>query len=234
MPPVPTSPTGFVGAVDDIFTFGAASLGSLKYTRASSLFESGSTSGSASNVSWIGNTDGFNPLGISVDPTTSQEGRLMMQQLRRENPKLSYDDARDIAIDHFETGSQIPVVSVAKSGDVFYKAVPAGQAPSATTPFWMDAGQAKANGIFSGNSMNIGSMFGLPNQTSVSKYNLYQMTVQESKAPLIFKSDVAPVVHDGVFKSGSAGQSIIPQRSAFTTPTPVLVNGKPLIIRSTQ
>jgi len=81
--------------------------------------------------------------------------------------------------------------------------------------------------------VDIGSSFGLPNQTTSSTYKVYQTSVKESQAPLIFRNNIAPVVDDGVFKTGGESQTLLPKRSAFGDPIKVLdENGDPLIIQS--
>ena len=41
------------------------------------------------NVSLVGDTSGFNPLGLVVDPKASQEGRLLMQQFQQQYPDMA-------------------------------------------------------------------------------------------------------------------------------------------------
>jgi hypothetical protein len=83
--------------------------------------------------------------------------------------------------------------------------------------------------------IDIGASFGMPNKTSVGAYRVYETTVKDGRASLIFKSNIAPVVDDGVFKLGGRVQTLLPQRSAFNVPSPVLgADGLPLVIRSSR
>ena len=98
------------------------------------------------------------------------------------------------------------------------------------TVYWADGSQL--DDLMRGN-IDIGSSFGIPNQTTAGSYKVYQTSVKEAQAPLIFRSNIAPVVDDGVFKIGGQNQSLLPKRSAFSEPVQVLDgNGKPLIIQS--
>ena len=184
------------------------------------------------NVSLIGDTSGFNALGIAVDPKASQQGRLLMQQYRQQYPDMTPIEIQRLARSTLETGDTLPNVSVAKPGDTFYKLIPTSEArgPSPGTVYWMDGYQL--DDLMTG-KIDIGSSFGLPNQTTASTYKVYQTSVKEAQAPLIFRSNIAPVVDDGIFKTGGQNQTLLPKRSAFSEPVQILNgNGNPLIIQS--
>ncbi|MDY6919454.1 MAG: type VI secretion system tip protein TssI/VgrG [Pseudomonadota bacterium] len=191
-----------------------------------------SVSNSTPNVNLIGDTSGFNALGIAVDPKASQQGRLLMKQYRQQYPDMTPVEIQRLARSTLETGDTLPNVSVAKPGDTFYKLIPTSETrgPSPGTVYWMDGYQLDE---LMADKIDIGSSFGLPNQTTASTYKVYQTSVKEAQAPLIFRSNIAPVVDDGIFKTGGQNQTLLPKRAAFSEPVQILDgNGNPLIIRS--
>ncbi len=191
-----------------------------------------SASINSSNQSSVGDTTGFIPQGINADPKDSMQGRLLMQQFRQQHPDMSPVEIQRLARSTLETGADLPVVSIAKPGDKFYKLIPTNETrgPSAGTVYWMDGSQL--NDLMS-NQINIGSSFGLPNKTTASTYNVFEVTVKEGQAPLVFRSDIAPVVDDGIYKPGGQNQTVIPKRSAFRKPSKLLdEKGSPLVIKS--
>jgi hypothetical protein len=187
---------------------------------------------STPSVNLVGDTSGFNPLGIVVDPKASQQGRLLIQQYRQQNPDRSLVEIQRLARDTLQTGDTLPTVSIAKPGDTFYKLIPMNEnrGPSPWTEYWMDGRQLDS---LQNGTTNIGSAFGLPNKTTASSYKVYQTTVSDAQAPLIFRSNIAPVVDDGIFKAGGQNQTLLPKRSAFSDPIQLLdKDGNPLIIQS--
>jgi hypothetical protein len=191
-----------------------------------------SVSDSTPSVNLVGDTSGFNPLGIVVDPKATQQGRLLIQQYRQQYPDRSLVEIQRLARDTLQTGDTLPSVSIAKPGDTFYKLIPMNETrgPSPWTEYWMDGRQLDS---LQNGATNIGSAFGLPNKTTASSYKVYQTTVNDAQAPLIFRSNIAPVVDDGVFKAGGQNQTLLPKRSAFSEPIQLLdENGNPLIIQS--
>jgi hypothetical protein len=90
-------------------------------------------------VSLIGDTSGFNALGVVVDPKASQQGRLLMQQY----PGMPLRDIETLARSTLQTGDTLPTVSIGKPGDKFYKLVPTAESrgPSPGTVYWMDGSQ---------------------------------------------------------------------------------------------
>jgi len=155
-----------------------------------------------------------------------------MQQYRQQYPDMSLSEIQNLARSTLKTGDTLPKVSIAKPGESFYKLIPTSEArgPSQGTVYWMD--ESQLNDVMSGN-VNIGSAFGLPNKTTTNSYHVYKTTVSDSQAPLIFRSNIAPVVDDGVFKVGGQNQTLLPKRSAFTQPVQILDgNRKPLVIQS--
>ena len=187
---------------------------------------------STPNMNLDGGNIGFKTLGIVVDPKTSQQGRLLMQQYRQQYPDMSPVEIQRLARTTLETGDALPVISIAKPGDKFYKLIPTNEArgPSPGTVYWMDASQLDN---LMRNQINIGSSFGLPNKTTASTYNVFEVTVKEAQAPLVFRSKIAPVIDDGVKKEGGQNQAIIPKRSAFSQPVKLLDNsGNPLQVKS--
>jgi filamentous hemagglutinin len=186
----------------------------------------------ALNVNLVGDTRGFNALGVSADPKASQQGRLLMQQYRHQYPDMPLRDIETLARSTLQTGDALPSVSIGKPGDTFYKLIPSGETrgPSQSTVYWMDKSQLDS--VMSGN-IDIGSQFGLPNKTTSGSYHAFETTVRDAQAPLVFRSNVAPVVDDGIFKIGGQTQTIIPKRSAFTQPVQLLDgSGNPLVIWS--
>ncbi|OEC32750.1 YD repeat-containing protein [Pseudomonas cuatrocienegasensis] len=188
--------------------------------------------GNTSNVSLIGDTSGFNTLGIAADPKASQQGRLLIQQYRQQYPDMSLVEIQRLARSTLSTGDALPSVSIAKPGDAFYKLIPANElrGPSPGTVYWMD--RVQLDDLMAG-KIDIGSSFGLPNQTTFSTYKVYQTTIREAQAPLVFRSNIAPVVDDGIFKAGGQSQVLLPKRSAFNEPMQLTdTNGNPLLIHS--
>ena len=184
------------------------------------------------DINKLGDGTGFKAMGVNVDPSESQQGRLLMQQYRQQYPEMSRVEIKKLARSTLETGKDLPEVSIAKPGDTFYKLIPTteGRGPSPKTAYWMDESQLKA---LSSDKVDIGSSFGLPNQTSTSSYKVYKVSVKEAQAPLIFRSEIAPVVDGGIYKTGGQSQTIIPKRSAFSEPVQLTDgNGMPLIIDS--
>jgi hypothetical protein len=94
-------------------------------------------------VSLIGDTSGFNALGVVVDPKASQQGRLLMQQYRQQYPDMPLRDIETLARSTLQTGDTLPSVSIGKPGDKFYKLVPTAESrgPSPGTVYWMDGSQ---------------------------------------------------------------------------------------------
>jgi|SRR5690554_1146738 len=186
------------------------------------------------NVSLVGDTSGFNTLGLVVDPKNSQEGRLLMQQFQQQYPDMSPAEIQRLAGSTLQSGDTLPQIMIGKPGDTFYKLVPTSETrgPSPTTVYWMD--EFQLDDLMTG-KVDIGSSFGLPNQTTTDTYKVYQTSVKESQAPLIFRNNIAPVVDDGIFKAGGESQTLLPKRSAFSDPIKILdENGDPLIIKSRQ
>jgi len=178
----------------------------------------------------VGDTSGFNALGVVVDPKNSQQGRLLIQQFRQEGSSIKVAELR--ARSALQTGETLPVVSVAKPGEKFFKLVPESstRGPSNVTEFFID--QKQLDDLLSGKPINIGSEFGLPNKTSANSFKVFEVTVKDNQAPLVFRSKIAPVIDDGIVKEGGKVQALLPKRSAFTEPKQVDINGEPLIIRS--
>ena len=69
----------------------------------------------------IGDTSGFNALGIVTDPKASQQGRLLINQFRQQG--LSFKAAELEARSVLQTGDTLPSISTTKSGDTFFKLV---------------------------------------------------------------------------------------------------------------
>ena len=160
----------------------------------------------------------FNTHGLDVDPISIPEGRELMEELARVNPNLSNNKIRELAKEQLASGKEIPIVRAAKPNETLYKVAPKGDDVSGYTPYFMSKKQLDA---LKENPGNIPDTMGLPKSSEAVKYDVYQIKPKEGKTPKVFDSKVASTTEGQITRKGGGNQTIVPNRSDWTTPQKV-------------
>ena len=63
--------------------------------------------------------------------------------------------------------------------------------------------------------MKTADVLALPEKSIANAYDVYRATVKPNQAPLVFTSEIAPIVENNIIRLGGNGQSIIPKTSAL-------------------
>lgn len=124
---------------------------------------------------------------------------------------------------YIESGTAIPQMGIATPGSTLIKVVPKGDTVSPNTGYWMSPQQAQA--IATMTPEQAAQRLGLPaaQAANVIKNGMdfYAITPKAGVIPKVFVSDVASTAQGTVAMPGGAQQVIVPNRSQWTSPTPV-------------
>jgi hypothetical protein len=178
----------------------------------------------------------FRPQGLDYDPSNpahARVGKQMEGSLESYQKHNGWDaDGQSATKDLFRTGDTIPRAADLKPGDEVFKLVPSGQEPSPHTQFWMSKAEYEA---FVANPNDVAARYGLPYQSTASKYTAFKMSVKpanENAVPptaanqnrpgtRVYDSRVAPTEEGGVVRPGGGEQRLVTDRRPFTKPQKV-------------
>ena len=156
------------------------------------------------NFDSLGNSSSFKTFGINpLDPKKN-----IIEDMKTEAAAPQFVDALIMS------GSSIPKKIVVNSGYTLYKIIPKGNAgPSLFTPFW-----AKIEEIRTYINLDLEQKFGLPIVSHSAKYDVYKIVLKEGKTAMVFESEVARTTENEYKTTGGAVQSLILDRSKWTSP----------------
>src|SRR5690554_4615397 len=153
------------------------------------------------------------PNGLQVrDPRVFSAGKQMFDQLI--NKGVEPDLALTISRELLESGVTEPIAITMKSGDTLYKVVPKNSGkPSDNSPYFIDK---KAFDSLPSDTNEIGNHLGLPQIPE--EFDIYSITAKSES--VIYQSEIAPfIVNNGEhIRSGGGVQTLVPDRSVFTSP----------------
>lgn len=118
--------------------------------------------------------------------------------------------ARDV----IQSGSTIPVEKV--TTDSLYKIVLTGGTPNDYTPYWFS--QSELNSLRS-DPQNAMDRLGLPLQSHGDSFDVFE--IRPNSEATVFESTIAPTRQGGVIQSGGITQTLVPDRTQFSTPEKV-------------
>ena len=153
------------------------------------------------------------PNGLQVrDPRVFSAGKQMFDQLiyKGVEPDLTLTISREL----LESGVTEPIAITMKSGDTLYKVVPKNSGkPSDNSPYFIDK---KAFDSLPSDTNEIGNHLGLPQIPE--EFDIYSITAKSES--VIYQSEIAPfIVNNGEhIRSGGGVQTLVPDRSVFTSP----------------
>ncbi|MCP9765774.1 hypothetical protein [Lacihabitans soyangensis] len=156
------------------------------------------------NFDSLGNSSSFKTFGINP----SDLKKSIIEDMKTEAAAPQFVESIVIS------GSSIPKKIVANSGYTLYKIIPKGNAgPSLFTPFW-----AKIDEIRTYIDLDLEQKFGLPIISHSAKYDVYKIVLKEGKTALVFESEVAQTTENEYKTTGGAIQSLVLDRSKWTSP----------------
>lgn len=156
------------------------------------------------NFDSLGNSSSFKTFGIN--PLDLKKS--MLEDMKIEAAAPQFVDAIIMS------GSSVPKKILVNSGYTLYKIIPKGNSgPSLFTPFW-----AKIDEIRTYIHMDLEQKFGLPIVSHSAKYDVYMIVLKEGKTAAVFESEVAQTTENEYKTTGGATQSLVLDRSKWTSP----------------
>lgn len=174
----------------------------------------------ASKPAFSGNWKNYKTAGIRDDPMKSAEGRRLVAEF--ENKGYSRKEAITEAKGLLRTGSTLPDANPIEVGDKFYKVITEGSTVGNESPFW--ATREELNRLHGLSYDQIADRLGMP-LASQQGVRFRVVEISAIRPGTSFISVIAPTTEigaGGVVWSQRAGgiQSLLPDRSIFTTPKP--------------
>jgi filamentous hemagglutinin len=149
--------------------------------------------------------------------------QALKKEIQAANPNLPQSAVERFAKEYIESGSNFPQAGIAAQGTILIKIVPKGESVSPYTGYWMSPQQAQA--IATMTPEQAGQLLGLPSTQAANilknGMDAYAITPKTGMTPNVFVSNVAGTTQGAINMSGGAQQVIVPNRSLWTTPTPV-------------
>jgi hypothetical protein len=160
----------------------------------------------------------FQTIGASTTNIVgSRTGEQLISAIQAGTPGLSRADAIRYAEGYYRSGALAPVATPISSGTVLIKIVPSGQGVSPTSGYFMTVSEFNT---LRQSPSQIASRLGLPLNSHAVTYDVYQVTARSNTT--VFTSTTAPTLQGTFRQTGGATQTIVPNRSAFTTPVPIV------------
>lgn len=167
----------------------------------------------------------FTTNGVKVTSEVMQtpQAQAVVREIQAGNPYLPQSAVERFAKEYIESGSGLPQAGIAAPGTTLVKVVPKGDSVSPYTGYWMSPQQAQA--IAAMTPEQAGQVLGLPAAQAANilrnGMDFYAITPKAGVTPNVFVSNVASTTQGAVTMPGGAQQVIVPNRSLWTTPTPV-------------
>ncbi|MQR02061.1 hypothetical protein [Glaciimonas soli] len=181
------------------------------------IVQNGQLVGDQPYVAPTNTTGGFQTHGITVD----QVPMSIQNQLESDLQAGGASDPTTSMQQIVQSGSTVPVPIQATSNTTLYKLVSTTSdysTPSPTTAFWID--QAQLN-LIQAHPELVNDILGLPANSQAASFNVFEIQPKPNTTPTIYQSQVATTTEmSGSTSVGNATQTIVPNRSLWTTPQP--------------
>ena len=130
-------------------------------------------------------------------------------------PPAFIDEAVDGVI---KAGSDIPITKAFSQGDELFKIVPKEGGVTEFSPYWL----TKAEWDNVKDLSNMEQKLGLPIGSHAVEYDVYKITANQTGN--VFESTIAPTLQDGFETIGGATQTLVLDRSLWSTPVKIGVH----------
>jgi len=181
------------------------------------IVQNGQIIGDQPYVAPTNTTGGFQTHGITVD----QVPMSIQNQLESDLQAGGASDPTASMQQIIQSGSTVPVPIQATPNTTLYKLVSTTSdysTPSPTTAFWVD--QAQLN-LIQAHPELANDILGLPANSQAASFNVFEIQPKPNTTPTIYQSQVATTTEaSGDISVGNATQTIVPNRSLWTTPQP--------------
>jgi hypothetical protein len=159
----------------------------------------------------------FQTHGITVNDVPQSIQNQMLSDLQAGG----ISNANDVMTQIIQSGDTVPVPMQASQDTTLYKLVDTTgrfNAPSSTTVYWID--QTQLDSIQANPSL-ANDILGFPGNTQASSFTVFEIQPKPGTTPVIYQSQVATTTNaSGLTNVGNAIQTIVPNRSLWTTPQP--------------
>ncbi len=120
-----------------------------------------------------------------------------------------------------ESGKTVPIPIQVSADTKLYKLVSTEgkyTTPSSSTVYWVDQEQLN---LIKANPERVNEILGLPANSQAKSFNVFEIQPQPNTVPTVYQSQVATTTEaSGATSVGNATQTIVPNRSLWTTPKP--------------
>jgi hypothetical protein len=157
--------------------------------------------------------DGFTPIGgkTTNDISSSMYNEMFSDLSSRAN--WTTQQKTDKIVELLGSGNTVPQKVIYQQGTQLYKVVKKGSVPSPTSEYWVT--KAELDDLMSKGS-NLESKSGLPLGSMADEYDIYKITANQP-APT-YSSTIAPTNQRGYTTTGGATQTLVLDRSLWSTP----------------
>ncbi|MBI3713185.1 MAG: hemagglutinin repeat-containing protein, partial [Burkholderiales bacterium] len=161
--------------------------------------------------------NGFQTHGIN----TEQVPQPIRDQLSKDLRAGGVANPQEALEQIIESGKTVPIPVQANADTKLYKLVsPEGRytTPSSSTVYWVDQEQLN---LIRANPERTNEILGLPAGSQAKTFNVFEIQPQPNTTPTVYQSQVATTTEaNGATSVGNATQTIVPNRSQWTTPKP--------------
>ncbi|ATQ75717.1 hypothetical protein CR152_15155 [Massilia violaceinigra] len=157
--------------------------------------------------------DAYKTHGIVDSPLNSAEGRRLVESYTSQG--FTPVEAAEKAANLMASGSSLPKTIDLVAGDALYKLVPEGDIPGKYSAFFATKDEISA---LKGMSYDqISDRLGIPLESQQTlRFDVHEVTA--NRAITVFESTIARTSQNGYLQPGGGIQTLITDRSAFTSP----------------
>jgi filamentous hemagglutinin len=167
----------------------------------------------------------FTPNGIVPTPEImgTPQAQSLIKEIQGGSAGLSDAAAKNIAQEIIQSGANLLRPEGSSTGNVLMKVVPKGAGVSEFSPYWMTVEQARI--IANSTPEQAAQILGLPaaqaGQMLKNGMDFFAISPKSGMQPTIFVSNIAKTTQGTYATAPTAQQVIVPNRSLWTTATPV-------------